>query len=214
MACLDCAKLQMSGAVGYCSLIMDNTLITLQGTHKELSFVPSHIRDDAVSGNYVNLEEFLPQEFLSPRNNAITIKHNPGTDRLVFHHSLPSQPIENLTQWMMAWNNYECVLVNSNSDIYFKLLSYRETILKCSQKFKWTTVYIYDQRFRAKLATTHSFNFDSIDHDLYVTIFDGSAVRSDVPRCHRCKSFYHKVTRFCNDTLIDNYKIVECVLYS
>ena len=46
------------------------------------------------------------------------------------------------------------------------------------------------------LGSKQSFQFGEIDHNLYVTVLDSTAVRKDVPRCHRCKSFDHKVA-FC-----------------
>ena len=171
-----------------------DTRIPLPGIHKEPSFIPSNIRKDAVSGSYVDLEEFLPSEFFRPRDNAISIRHNPGTDKLTFHRSLPGRPIEDFSDWLAAWNNYERVLLNSDCALYHSLVSYRELILGCTRKFNWPSVYTYDRCFRAKLGATSSLHFDIMDHDLYVSILDSSAVRRDVPRCYRCKSFNHKVS--------------------
>ena len=183
----------MSGAIGYCSPINMDTRILYPGTLKEPSFVPPHIIQEAVSGNYVDLQEFLPQEFFGLRDNSITMKHDTDTDTFTFHRTLPAQPIENLTDWLRAWIHYERVLMNSNCSLYNELASYRDTILGCSRKFQWAAVYCYDRHFRASLGAKQSLCFGSIDHDLYVSVLDSDAVRTDVPRCHRCKSFDHKV---------------------
>ena len=87
-----------------------DTRILHPGTIKEPSFVPHHIIQEAVSGNYVDLQEFLPQEFFSPRDNSITMKHDQDTDTFSFHLTLPAQGIESITEWLRAWNNYERVL--------------------------------------------------------------------------------------------------------
>ena len=121
------------------------------------------------------------------------MKRNPGTDIISFHRIMPVQGIESICDWIRAWNNYERLLVNSDCRLYHKLVSYRELILACSRKFQWDYVYIYDQRFRALLGAQQSFSFGELDNDLYVTILDKSAVRRDIPRCHRCKSLDHKV---------------------
>ena len=173
-----------------------DTRIPLPGEHKEPSFVPSSIRDEAVSGNYVDLNEFLPQEFFKTRDSSnITMTHNPGTDTIMFHRTMPVQGIETLSDWMRAWNNYERVLMNSDCSLYHELVSYKDLILNCSKKFQWHAVYVYDRRFRAVLGAKQSFSYGLLDHDLYVSVFDQAAVRSDVPRCHRCRSFDHKVAQ-------------------
>ena len=73
------------------------------------------------------------------------------------------------------------------------LVTYRETIQAACRKFNWSSVYIYDQKFRAQLAESRYLSYDSIDHDLYVTIFNTDALRSDAIRCFRCKSYDHVV---------------------
>ena len=159
-----------------------------------LTSIPSSICTAAVSGSYVDLQEFLPREFLIPGDtNTITATHNPDTDTLTFHRSLTDNGIDNITDWMRAWNNYERVLMNNNNSLYQELVSYRDFILQCSRKFKWQCVYIYDQKFRALLAEHPSMRFSMICHDLYVTTLDKDAIRRDAVRCHRCKSFEHKV---------------------
>ena len=102
-------------------------------------------------------------------------------------------PIANFHQWLSAWSQYEKVLVNFNYSLYNALSTYRDTIHKASHKFHWSSVYTYDQCFRALLAGTHSFEFGSVDKDLYVTILDSSALNTAVPRCYRCKAYDHKV---------------------
>ena len=158
------------------------------------SSIPSGIRSAAVSGSFVDLQEFLPREFLIP-GDTYTIKatHNPDTDTLTFHRSLPGNGIDNVIDWMRAWNNYERVLMSKNSSLYSELVSYRDFILQCSRKFKWQCVYIYDQKFRSLLAEHPSMRFSIINHDLYVNTLDKDAIRQDAVRCHRCKSFEHKV---------------------
>ena len=158
-----------------------------------LSCVPSIILQHTVSGKYVDMEEFLPFEFFQPRDNSITLKHNAVTDTVTLYRSLPAKAIETLTDWLKAWSAYEHVLVNSNRTLYNSLVAYRDVILRCSQKFQWKAVYLYDRHFRARLGAALSFDYGHIDHDLYVSIFDPNAVRRDVPRCHRCKSLDHKV---------------------
>ena len=165
-------------------------------TYKESFFVSPKILADAVSGRYVDLQEFIPLEFFRPWDNSITMRHNTDTDTISFHQAPPAQRIETLTDWLRAWSTYERILVNNKCSLYNALASYRELILSCSRKFQWSSVFLYDRHFRATLGAQQSFSFDVMHHDLYVTILDSSAVRKDVPRCHRCMSFDHKVA-FC-----------------
>ena len=101
--------------------------------------------------------------------------------------------INNFNRWLQAWNKYERVLMTHSYTLYHGLATYRERIQQCSKKFYWSAVYAYDQRFRAQLAASRSLDFSSVLHDLYTTIFDPSAVRHDLARCHRCKSIDHTV---------------------
>ena len=52
---------------------------------------------------------------------------------------------------------------------------------------------MYDCRFKAMLVNICNFAFGSINHDLYVTVFDSKAVQKDVPHCYRLKSLFDKV---------------------
>ena len=72
---------------------------------------------------------------------------------------------------------------------------YRSFIIGISQKYKFPYVAAYDLRHRQRLAHAGSFLFSSVDHDLYVTIFDMGAIKS-ASRCARCNSGDH-VTSEC-----------------
>ena len=116
----------MSRALGYCHLssIQMEYRIPLPGTNKVPSFVPPNNLEDAVSGKYIDLQEFLPQEFFKPWDNSITMKHDSDTDPISFHRTLPVQQIETLTDWLRAWSSYERVLTNADCTLYHELASH------------------------------------------------------------------------------------------
>jgi hypothetical protein len=75
------------------------------------------------------------------------------------------------------------------------MVVYRELIQNCDKNFKWSAVYKYDIRFRAKLAETKSFDFDKVDTSMYTTIFDATAVKTATKACLRCKATDHLVAK-------------------
>ena len=173
----------------------DDYDILLSGPHKNFAFISPMVKEKAVRGDYIDLEDFHPQEFLSPSGSSklhMSLHGNSG--QLTFHRLKPGGEIKNLFQWLQAWNNYEWLLMQSNGSLYSSLASYRSFIQRCSEKFVWPAVHSYDMKFRAALAQSdHQFDFSEADHDLYVTTFDSATVRPDIVRCYRCQSIDHRV---------------------
>ena len=74
--------------------------------------------------------------------------------------------------------------------VYYEMARYRSFIIGISQKFKFSSVAAYDVRHRQRLAHAGSMLFSSVDHDLYVTIFDMGAIKG-AGRCAKCGSGEH-----------------------
>lgn len=145
------------------------------------------LQKSALLGEFVNLSDFLPH------NDIYHVEQSdPDSDsgRKAQKHR---KPIDNFDLWLTAWNNYEALLVAHKPEMYSRALTHRQLIQKCNNKYMWQAVYTYDMRFRAKLAATRSLEFNTIDTDLFVTILDSTAVKQNVQRCYRCKSYDHTV---------------------
>ena len=78
--------------------------------------------------------------------------------------------------------------------MYQKLTRYPQFVQDCDRKFNWAAVYSYDLKFRNKVASSSfPFNFDEVDHMLYTTILDATAVKPSLVQCFRCKGTDHVV---------------------
>ena len=146
----------------------------------------------AISGEYINLTEFIPISECSMNSDLEPIVENNGN--LVFRTKKLKRSIDNFNQWLAAWDNYEFLMVSDQHKRYPHMAKYRSFIQKCANKFQWFAVYAYDCRFRSQLAhEPEATSFGSVDTDLYASVFDVTSVRRDGKSCHRCRSREHLV---------------------
>ena len=142
----------------------------------------------AISGEFVNLTDFLP-----------CIEHVDDFEAQLIDGELQYKPkrlkksIDNFATWLQGWNEFESLIVGKYPAVYSKLSAYRKFIQAMDRKYNWHAVYCYDLRFRTELARTLSFNYDHQNVDLVVSILDATAVKSNLNRCYRCKSVDHNV---------------------
>lgn len=152
-------------------------------------FVSEKVQKSALLGEFINLSDFLPH------NDVIQSEQNDDTDMCCNSNkkSKPKKIIDRFDTWLTAWSCYEALLVGAKPELFPGMLAHQQLIQKCSHKYNWHAVYTYDMRFRANLATTKSFAFQTVDTELFVTILDSTAVKQNAQRCFRCKSFEHGV---------------------
>jgi hypothetical protein len=142
----------------------------------------------AKHGEYVNLADFAP--CLEP---SLVTETSIVDGELVFKPKRSVKSIDSFLLWSMSWRTYEELLVCDNPSLYPSMCTYRIFIQTCAAKYWWPAVYSYDVRNRSKHAMDRSFNFDSIDHNIYVTTMDSTTVRQNVRNCARCKSIWHVI---------------------
>ena len=174
----------MQGAAAI-SLQQDQLFETFGGQGKNISKTAKK----AMSGEFVDFCEYLDTE---ETNSLEPYKNNNGS--ISFRPKKTKKLIDSFESWLMAWSKHESILVESNPDLYPELSSYRQFIHRCSKKYYWNAVYIYDVRFRAKLGSSHSFDFGTIDSGLYVEVLDATAIKIGSKQCYPCKSFDHSVS--------------------
>ena len=146
----------------------------------------------AKNGEFVNMADFIAISESEIDTDLEPVLDSEG--KLLFRSNKSNRSIDNLLQWMSAWNNYEFLMVTANPSRYGELAKYRNFIQKCAKKFMWYAVYAYDCRFRSQITQIGSSRFGSVDTDLYTAVFDVTAARKDTRACHRCKSHEHVVT--------------------
>ena len=169
----------------------DTAYSSIQVHGVQMHVIPKAIQDAAERGDFVHLEQFVPSDVYVPHGTVFADSDIFGQ---VQWHTKQAHHIESFDDWLTAWNIFERVLMNKKPNLYNDLATYREIIQHAHHKYKWNSVYMYDKKFRAKLARTQSFKYASLDHDLYTCTLTQAAIRND-KRCLRCKSVYHKVAK-------------------
>ena len=142
----------------------------------------------AISGEFVNLSDFLPQPEITAEYETHVINGS-----IQVRPKKPKKSIESFSAWLQAWNNFESLIMSSHPTCYSNLLAYRQFIQAANRKYTWAAVYSYDLQFRAALAREKSFNYGEPKYDLVVSTLDATAIRTDVSRCFRCRAVDHAV---------------------
>ena len=162
----------------------ENEVVTLHGGVK----IPAKTKNAALRGEFINLAEFL-LDSETPSLNELEPFMNNGN--VTFRQKKTRKVIDSFSRWLNAWSNYERLLVSNMPELYLCMLEYRQFLQSCDLKYQWSAVHAYDCRFRAKLGETCSFQLNSVQNDLFVIIFDATAVKRNIRACHRCKSLDH-----------------------
>jgi hypothetical protein len=150
--------------------------------------VPPKIITHARQGEYINLADFAP--CLEP---SLVTETSIVDGELVFKPKRNVKSIDFFLLWSMSWRSYEELLIQHDPSLYTGFCAYRIFIQTCAAKYWWPAVYFYDVRNRSNHAMHHSFQFDHIDQDIYVTTMDSTTVRQNIKNCSRCKSIWHVV---------------------
>ena len=159
------------------------------GQEFELSHrIPAHVEPKtaykALNGEFVQLETFLDCN----ANEYEAVEYDMDSQLRSYR---PRRMITSLYKWMQAWGHYEVTLVSRYGlEMYYELASYRSFILSLTDKYKVPFILTYDERHRAALGRTRSFDFTFFNHQLFVTIFDVNSLRTS-SKCAKCASLEH-----------------------
>ena len=117
------------------------------------------------------------------------------------------RPITDYDAWIEAVMNYEHILTTHLADpqLASKFAAYRRYIHSLQVKILWDKVYEYDRKFRAELAKSRSFEFQSTNIVNFTEVFDADSLKpksTSQPqtnpagkRCYRCDSPAHLAAR-------------------
>ena len=144
----------------------------------------------ALRGEYIVLEDFGPNELLPPSNTMEPYTDSQGA--LALRPKRPKKILDTFDKWLAAWTNYELLLVN-NGHSYSQIAHHKATIQHVNRRYIWSVIYAYDIKYRLSRAEHNSTDFSADASELYNSFFDASALKTDYPRCRRCKSTEHLV---------------------
>ena len=107
-------------------------------------------------GDFIDLEDLLPGH-PSSRNNERQLDIDFDTEAISIKPK-KKKGIENLTQWMAAWNNYMQAILHFQPALYCKLFMYQKNLCMAALKYKFDACYGYDKDFRLLIASQISLN--------------------------------------------------------
>jgi hypothetical protein len=159
--------------------------------------------EQAVSGVYVDLSEFLPP--LAAGNFINRTELEPfldGRDNLSYRPKRTKRRINNFDNWLEAWAHYEKLVIKYvGVCCHEAFVDYRLFMTECNRKYNWYCVAMYDFKHRVSLAAASTlagrFAFSTVDMNLFPTILDSTAIRPNAPRCPRCRGYDHVAAKEC-----------------
>ena len=161
--------------------------------------IPARVIDSAIQGEWIDLSEFVPQ--LGVNVNTVNTELEPVLEgnTVSYRPKKSKRQITNYDSWYIAWCNYEKLMISVHGVALHEIMcDYRTFIMEANKKYLWSSVFMYDQRHRARLGALLSLNerlnFSSPSQDLISTILDATAVKPNAQRCQRCKSYDHNVS--------------------
>ena len=149
--------------------------------------VPAKLVQAAKAGEYVNLSDFIPS--IEPSQDYETVLEE---GNLIHRKKRVKRSITNLSTWLLAWAGYESLLMQDDPDRYVRLAKYRLIIQEWDMKYKWASIYSYDNRHRLELSLTKSLDFASTNMEIFASCcVSYSASKPDSQTCRRCFSPAH-----------------------
>ena len=159
--------------------------------------------EQAVSGVYVDLSEFLPPLAASNLINKTELEpYLDGRDNLSYRPKRTKRRINNFDNWLEAWAHYEKLVIKYvGVCCHEAFVDYRLFMTECNKKYNWYCVAMYDFKHRVSLAAASTmagrFAFSTVDMNLFPTILDSTAIRPNAPRCPRCRGYDHVAAKDC-----------------
>ena len=160
--------------------------------------IPARVIDAAIQGEWTDLGEFIPQ--IGVNVNSVNTELEPVLDgnTVSYRPKKNRRQITNYDTWYVAWCNYEKLMISVHGVALHEIMcDYRTFIMEANKKYLWSSVFMYDQRHRARLGAlltlNERLNFSSPSQDLISTVLDATAVKPNAQRCQRCKSYDHSV---------------------
>ena len=153
-----------------------------------LPVVPSRKRDRIVRGEFVDLNNLLPERLMLEPDDCFELSVGARRSVSIRPRSTSSQPTRHrehdMASWLEAFILYPSVLMDASPDRAGQLLAYQARILEANNNYDTDAWLAYDLRFRHALATQpHQHSWTTIDVNLWQAC-STSRGREACIRCH------------------------------
>ena len=152
-----------------------------------LPCVPSRLRDRIVRGEFVDMEDLLPECIGAEEEDITRIAVDSGRSVQLVHKPssthVPCRRIHDVASWLEAFTTYTWVRVDLSPELTLPLLAYQATILEANFNYQTDAWLAYDRRFRRAVSVTpQRYQWQTIDPHLWQSCFT-SRGRSACSRC-------------------------------
>ncbi len=160
---------------------MDTTYIGMSSASVITPYgISQKTAEQAVTGQYVNLSEFLPPLASSNIMNKTELEpYLDGSENLSYRPKKSKRKIHNFDNWVEVWPHYEKLVIKYvGVGCHEAFVDYRLFMAECNKEYSWYCIVMYDFKHRVKLANSPTIfdllQFDKVDMDLFPTILDSA----------------------------------------
>ncbi len=127
---------------------------TYMGMSSESVITPHGIsqktEEQTVTGQYVDLSEFLPSFASSNIMNKTELEpYLDGSENLSYRTKKSKRKINNFDDWVEAWSHYEKLVIK-----YIGVGCHKAFVVECNKRYSWYCIAMYDFKHRVKLANS------------------------------------------------------------
>ncbi len=151
--------------------------------------------EQTVTGQYVDLSEFLPPLASSNIMNKTELEpYLDGSENLSYRPKKSKRKIHNFDNWVEAWSHYEKLVIKYvGVGCHEAFVDYHLFMAECNKKYScsWYCIAMYDFKHRVKLANSTTLfdrlQFDKVNMDLFPTILDSTAIQPNTASLWPCE---------------------------
>ena len=165
-----------------------------------MPIVPLRLRDSITRGEYIDLDELLPECIGSDSDYVLHLSVGAGQSvQLVQKADHKREPvakrhIHDIATWVEAFTTYTRILVDAAPVKAGDLLAYQATIIEANSTYMTNGWLTYDRRFRLALASMpHLYSWRIIDPNLWQSCLTSQGR----PVCSRCSIVHPVATAIC-----------------
>ena len=154
-----------------------------------LPSVPARLRDRITRGEFVDLNELLPECIGVDEEDVTRLSIDSGRSVQLIYKPSSQAPrttrrrIHDIGTWLEAFTLYSRVLLDTSPEKTQALLAYQATILEANNNYQTDAWIAYDIRFRRALSSMpKQYSWQVIDPNLWQSCFT-SRGRASCPRC-------------------------------
>jgi len=149
--------------------------------------LPRKLLDKILRGEFVEMEELLPENVAAARDPVELVTNNDGRNIALNVCSSKKRSIQDFPAWLEAFVIYMGAIVQVAPHRAHELLSYQYIIMMANQQFATPAVLNYDRAFRTALAGT-SAPWSAINQ----TLWSLHLISSPRPSCPKCVTHHSR----------------------